>query len=98
MLNVKCCEKVVFDFNEHSRNLKTKSAKLDEESNELLDEYEDLQESVDSMILKNQQHPNDLNKLQNKSENLLKKSHELFSNVNLAIDDVNRLEPVILST
>lgn len=79
-----------------SEELHNKSSNLAKELADLVNTHDDHKESIGAHASKYDEIPSRLNKLQTQSEEVLKKSQTLFSNVNNAEETVDSLKNVNL--
>ena len=84
-------------LNEESEDLREKSSNLLKSVEKLENEHDDSKESIGSMSSKYSEIPTRLSNLQSQSEDVLKRSQTLFSNVNNAQETLDTLKDVNLS-
>lgn len=82
---------------DESQDLDNRAKSLLNNVEKLSNEHEDSTESIGSMSSKYNELPNRLSQLQTKSEDVLKRSQTLFSNVNNAQETLDTLNNVDLS-
>jgi len=83
---------------DESEDLRERSRTLSKNVEKMSNEHEDSMESIGSMSSKYAELPNRLSNLQTKSEDVLRQSQTLFSNVNNAQETLDSLENVNLGT